>query len=483
MADYRFSASIIGRSSGRSAIAAAAYRAAERIEDDRTGESHDYTRKQGILHKEILAPANAPEWMLDRHRLWNAVEAVERRVDAQLSREVQLSLPHELDAETNKQLVHDFVLEQFVSRGMIADVAIHAPSRHGDQRNFHAHVMLTTRVLTEDGFGKKAREWNAPAQLEEWREQWAHHQNRALSRAGESGRVDHRSYEDRGIDREPSLHMGPIAAEMDRFGLKTELGQMNADIQTRNDARAGQSGNVVDARERFERLKFDSWAERKRALLGQDKAQARGDLEDRAIRAAQRLESQFEEKFGPRKTQLEANEAKLDQRLEAKGFRKILRDMFGRTKRDRQELESVRGERGDIDKIEIHKRDTLKSAVASMRSKQDQAFEREQRALEAGIAKARKRRETADWQAKQAPFESRAPKASKEAVRSQVNRDPAALKQQKAASRASQRRRLREEELRDKLEASRGEHAPTPEDGLAREFAKSRQARDQDEPR
>lgn len=194
MADYRFSAQIIGRTSGRSSVAAAAYRAGQNLHDDRTGLDHDFTRKEGILHSEIMAPANAPDWMLEREQLWNAVEAVETRKNSQMAREIQLSLPHELSFEDNRELVRDFVREQFVAKGMVADVNIHAPSSYGDQRNIHAHVQLTTRSLTGEGFGKKNRDWNDRAQLEAWREAWAVHQNRALSRSGEDGRVDHRSY-------------------------------------------------------------------------------------------------------------------------------------------------------------------------------------------------------------------------------------------------------------------------------------------------
>ena len=161
MADYRFSAQVISRAKGQSSVASAAYRSASRMVDERTGQIHDYTRKGGLVHSEILAPDSTPEWMLDRSQLWNAVEAVERRSDAQLAREVQLSLPHELAPDQRRELVLGFVQEQFVDRGMIADIAIHEPGKNGDQRNHHAHVMLSMRELTGEGFGKKNREWNS----------------------------------------------------------------------------------------------------------------------------------------------------------------------------------------------------------------------------------------------------------------------------------------------------------------------------------
>ena len=238
MADYRLSANIISRGKGKSSVASAAYRSASRLVDERTGEAHDYTRKQGVIHTEVMTPKGTPEWMHDRAQLWNAIEAIERRKDAQLSREIQLSLPHELSPEQRLELVRDFVQEQFVNHGMIADVAIHVPSREGDDRNHHAHVMLSMRELTGNGFGKKNRDWNSPDTLANWREQWAHHQNRELERHGHEARVDHRSYEAQGIDREPTQHLGPVANDMELQGKDSRIGNENREIEKRNSDRA-----------------------------------------------------------------------------------------------------------------------------------------------------------------------------------------------------------------------------------------------------
>lgn len=193
MAIYHFDASVISRSTGRSATAAAAYRTAERIEDHRTGEAHDYTRKGGVLHTEIVAPDHAPSWAHDRADLWNAVEQIERRKDAQVAREVRVALPSELTTEQNADLVRAFVREQFVARGMIADVALHAPGREGDQRNHHAHIMLTTREIGPEGFEAKNRDWNAKDLLVDWRQSWAEHVNATLERNHIHERVDHRT--------------------------------------------------------------------------------------------------------------------------------------------------------------------------------------------------------------------------------------------------------------------------------------------------
>lgn len=183
----------MGRKAGRSAVAASAYRAGAEIQDQRTGRVHDYTRRKGVEHSEILTPDGTPDWMHDRAALWNGVEAAERRKDAQLAREVQLALPRELTPEARLSLVQSFVKEEFVARGMIADLAIHNPAASDGGEQPHAHVMLTMRELTGEGFGKKERSWNADALLLEWRERWAEVVNHALGAAQSEARVDHRS--------------------------------------------------------------------------------------------------------------------------------------------------------------------------------------------------------------------------------------------------------------------------------------------------
>jgi ATP-dependent exoDNAse (exonuclease V) alpha subunit len=224
----------VKRSAGRSATAAAAYRAATFIADERSGLAFNYSRKRGVLHCEIIAPSNAPRWMRDRARLWNAVELIERRKDAQLARDLVLCLPSELTHEQRVELVREFVGEAFVARGMIADIAIHAPDHRGDDRNHHAHVLLTMRSLTGAGFGPKVREWNDVEELEGWREQWAVAVNRHLARAGHEGRVDHRSLADQGINREPEPKQGPIATEMERDGLCSHAGEDRRTTKDRN---------------------------------------------------------------------------------------------------------------------------------------------------------------------------------------------------------------------------------------------------------
>ena len=195
MAIYHLRASMISRSAGRSATGAAAYRSGELIHDHRTGLDFDYRARSGVEHVEILAPAHAPDWVHDRAALWNRVEAAETRKNSQLAREVRVALPAELSHEARVALVRDFCQRSFVDRGMVADIALHAPGLTGDERNHHAHIMLTTREIDAEGFTAKNRDWNAVAVLEDWREAWAQDSNAALERAGHALRVDHRTLE------------------------------------------------------------------------------------------------------------------------------------------------------------------------------------------------------------------------------------------------------------------------------------------------
>ena len=173
MAIYHLRASMISRSAGRSATGAAAYRSGERIHDERTGLSFDYRARGGVEHVEILAPERSPEWVRDRAALWNAVERAETRKNSQVAREIRVALPAELDRNERIELVRDFCQRSFVDRGMVADIALHAPGREGDERNHHAHILLTTREIGPEGFTTKNRDWNAKELLEDWREAWA----------------------------------------------------------------------------------------------------------------------------------------------------------------------------------------------------------------------------------------------------------------------------------------------------------------------
>ena len=184
-------------------VAAAAYRSRSSIKDKSQGLTFDYSRKKDLAHSEILLPEHAPDRFKDRSVLWNEVEKVERRRDAQLAREIELALPGELTLNQNIELVREFVKLNFVDQGMIADVNIHTK-----KDNPHAHILLTTREVTENGFGKKVRGWNGNAKLLHWREEWARLQNQKLLISGHDIQVDHRSFADRGIELIPEIHLG-----------------------------------------------------------------------------------------------------------------------------------------------------------------------------------------------------------------------------------------------------------------------------------
>jgi len=206
MAICHFSYKMFTRSKGHSAVGKAAYRAAEKLHDERLEKTFDYRHKSDVLHKEIMLSKNAPERFLDRQVLWNEVEASERRKDSQLAREIEVSLPKELTDEQNIKLTKEYVKNQFTSLGMIADVCIH--KGHGKDQP-HVHIMLTTREVSEEGFGKKVVEWDKQPVLYKWREEWVNCTNKHLAKAGLDIKIDHRSNKDRGIDLEPQNKVGP----------------------------------------------------------------------------------------------------------------------------------------------------------------------------------------------------------------------------------------------------------------------------------
>ncbi|MBJ5846100.1 MobA/MobL family protein [Salmonella enterica subsp. enterica serovar Typhimurium] len=230
MAIYHLSMKIISRNSGYSAVASAAYRSGSLMLDERTGLTHDYTRKSGVAEAVILTPATAPAWCTNRAELWNAVEKAERRKNSQLAREIELAIPHELPQDAARETVLAFVRENFVSQGMIADVAFH----HMDKTNPHAHIMLTTRAIGPAGFSGKVRDWNDRTHAETWRASWADHANRALANAGYQEEIDHRSYERQGLEKTPGIHLGKSACAMETRGIETERGEQNRLINRLN---------------------------------------------------------------------------------------------------------------------------------------------------------------------------------------------------------------------------------------------------------
>lgn len=245
MAIYHLSMQIISRSKGQSSVAAASYRSGEKLIDERTGETKFYQRE---VQPEamILSPANAPEWVQDRQRLWNEVEKIEKRKDSQLAREMNIALPVELSNEKQTELITSFAQKQFVDKGMVADIAIH----RDDKNNPHAHIMLAMRSIDENGFGKKNRDWNADfANSKEnsrgfvkssencldIREQWANHANAALEKENRSERITHLSHENRGLEILPTVHLGHVASAMEKSGMKSDRGDLNRERMEYNE--------------------------------------------------------------------------------------------------------------------------------------------------------------------------------------------------------------------------------------------------------
>lgn len=290
IAIYHCSIKIISRGKGKSAVAAAAYRSGEKLTNDYDGTTHDFTRKGGVVYTEILLPDNAPREYADRSTLWNAVEAVEKYKNAQLSREIEIALPNELSETECIALAKEFAQKTFVDKGMCADVCIHNPNR--EQKNIHAHIMLTMRPFSEDGtWGDKQKkeylldkngnkiydkrkqtykcrtvqttDWNRREKAEEWREAWAEFLNQSLVDKGlataeellqhrrniklenseqvtgggngsSATLVDHRSFERQGRLEKPTVHMGVAATQMERKGIRTIKGDTNREIKSIN---------------------------------------------------------------------------------------------------------------------------------------------------------------------------------------------------------------------------------------------------------
>ena len=228
MAIFHFSMKTISRSSGRSATAAIAYRAGETITDDRTGEVHRYSYKKGVIETGIVLPPNAPEWASNRERLWNEAEQAEKRKNSTVAREIVIALPIELNEAERAELVKSFAKKLIEKHQCAVDFAIHKPSKKGDDRNHHAHLLMTTRRLDKDGFTEKTRELDDRKSgfVGKWREEWANHVNAHLLQAGIWDTVSHLSLAEQGIDREPTKHRGVAANAILQRGGQVEKGRL-----------------------------------------------------------------------------------------------------------------------------------------------------------------------------------------------------------------------------------------------------------------
>jgi ATP-dependent exoDNAse (exonuclease V) alpha subunit len=256
MAIYHLNLKTLGRAAGSSAVSAAAYRAGERIRDERTGRTYDHSGRRDVLHKEIMLPnqfaAEKMSWAKDRSSLWNTAESAEARRDARTAREYLVALPAELSPQARINLVMGFSRELVERYRFALDIAIHTPRNYpdSDARNFHAHLLATTREVTPSGLGAKTTlEWSdtnrrkiglgrAVGELLYVRERWALAANAALEHEHVSARIDHRTLKAQGIDREPKPHIPRAAFEMERHGHHSVVAErIRADYQARVEAR------------------------------------------------------------------------------------------------------------------------------------------------------------------------------------------------------------------------------------------------------
>jgi hypothetical protein len=275
MAIYSCSIKSISRSNkgggggGRSIVASVAYADGEKLTNLWTGEVYDYTRKQGVESSAIYLPDNAPEWAMEREKLWNAAEQAEKRKNSCLGRQVIVAIPHELSKPQRTELVGN--MARFIAQryNVAVDAAIHAPSRQGDERNFHAHILFSSRRINAEGFGEKTRELDdkrtSRGEVQYLREMWSTEANKALERANVQERIDHRSLRAQGIKRMPGVHLGPTATAMERRNVRSRRGDMERAVKAVN-AQAAAIEREIGQLEHFQ-------AELKQKALNEQKIQ------------------------------------------------------------------------------------------------------------------------------------------------------------------------------------------------------------------
>lgn len=233
MAIYHFHIGVVKRSNEHSSVAASAYFCGGIIKDERTGKLHDFSKKKGVIYSELFLPKFAPEWMSKRELLWNSVEKMEKRKDAQVARVIDIALPRELNAEQNWELAKDFIISTFVDLGMCADVSFH----NDNPKNPHIHVLLTMRKIdkeTQVFHNKKERLWNKTEYLKKWREDWSRFVNEKLEKSGLKSRIDHLSHKERKISKIPTIHMGRAYFALKYRGKSLDRVKKNEDIKRKN---------------------------------------------------------------------------------------------------------------------------------------------------------------------------------------------------------------------------------------------------------
>ena len=302
MAIYHCTTKTINRSSGRTAVAASAYRSGGKLKDERTGLTHDFTKKEGVAHSEIISNLGVP---IDRSDLWNMAEQAENRKDARTAREWVIALPDELDANDRKELARDFARNLVNKYGVVADLAIHEPSKGGDDRNHHAHIMLTTRKAVLHGNDIKLTDkadielsnakrsklglGTTQEDIKAVRQMWAEVANNALERAGQRQKIDHRSYADQNSQLQPTIHEGNAVTQLRRQGIETEISRYNDRVKQSNtkgiEQEQARNTDVLDTGLTRANNRLDQWQKNQEA-----KRQEKERLEQ--LKRQQELEKQ-----------------------------------------------------------------------------------------------------------------------------------------------------------------------------------------------
>lgn len=306
MAIYHCTTKTVNRSSGRTAVASMAYRAGEKLTDERTGLTHDFTRKEGVAYTEIISNLDT---QIDRAELWNLAEKTENRKDARTAREWVIALPDELDEEQRKELAKDFAKSLVDRYGVVADLAIHTPSKGGDDKNHHAHILLTTRkaelnpenklVLTQKAEielsntkRKSLGMGTSQEEIKQIRATWANLANHALDKAGYKEKIDHRSYAEQGNGLQATIHEGSKVTQLRRKGIDTEISRFNDNIKQQNNQqlqfKEPKKEKILE--QGFSRVEkgFEQWKKDQEAKRLQLEQQQLKQQQERAMKQKQR---------------------------------------------------------------------------------------------------------------------------------------------------------------------------------------------------
>lgn len=409
------------------ATAKAAYRAGIAIVDERTGLVHDYRRRAGVEWTGIAAPPGAPAWARERAALWNAAEAKENRKNSVTARELMVPLPAEVSAAERERITREAMAFLVTRYGAAVDACIHAPNPKGDARNFHAHILFTTRRVGPEGWGAKIRELDecvkkgpdgqsvGGGEVEAIRAELAAITNRALVRAGLAVRVDHRSYERRGIAREAEPHLGPVASQMERRGERSDRGDERRAVQARNAERdrLRREAAIIDlalererrqraqrraeARTARERARFEAWATGRREALRRAQWIERRALEHEQARVPWGAGADDPADRARRQQAAMARLRLLWRRGRIGGLWGLVYVLFGFAAADRAEAARLRAELAALRRRRHERRDgqAARQQADSTRlaCRHAEAADR----LEAVIGRARQRREAEGW--------------------------------------------------------------------------------------